>query len=605
MHARLSSPGGLLLAAALTAAMLMAPLTGSTAAATAATTTATAEPKVARSANAVTVSVPASVNTPGYTLDVATDELALTTRRAGKTVLATTSGDTGALRFTAADGTWQHATGVTDWTWKNGVLTVTADSTLDGATVEARITPGADRYQLDWDVHGGTPTQLGLTYDLSSAGHWYGHGEAETPQGGPGTNQPWPLDAGEVDHKTFGPASYHMIDPFWYTSKSTGLRVDTGNVMDVALNKGKDGLGSFIIESPDTYKATVFVESTPLEVYRDYIGIVGKPTKSDAPYEQYAKPLWNSWAQFYTKVDQEKLLDYATDLHDNGLDGHTIQLDDKWESNYGNLTWDPKTFPDPKGLSKKIHDMGFDFGVWVTLWINLALSANYQHAVDHGYLLMDAKDKTKPCDVTWWNGEAGIIDLADPEAKAWYEGNLKSLMGTRDTITWVPTGSFAGSAEERFLRYPMTPHPGQGHQGAEALRRAQRAGLGAVGRSPPARSWTTSTPWSATSPGPAARSCPVPTPRSGWRSTCPCSVPRARSTGPPPSTRSVPARRCPATVTRTWSAPRWRRGPRWMYPRTRRSRCGSPSTSPRGPSPAPTPARSRSTPTAVPRARTR
>src|SRR4051812_21680775 len=115
--------------------MLMAPLTGSTAAATAAATTtatATAGPKVARTANAVTVSVPASVNTPGYTLDVATDELALTTRRSGKTVLATTSGDTGALRFATADGTWQHATGVTDWTWKNGVLTVTANSTLDG-----------------------------------------------------------------------------------------------------------------------------------------------------------------------------------------------------------------------------------------------------------------------------------------------------------------------------------------------------------------------------------------------------------------------------------------------------------------------------------------
>ncbi|MGO4431602.1 glycoside hydrolase, partial [Streptomyces sp. MCAF7] len=118
-------------------------------------------------------------------------------------------------------------------------------------------------------------------------------------------------------------------------------------VMDVTLNAQKDGLGRFTVESPDTYKATVFVESTPLEVYRDYIGIVGKPAKSDATYEQYAKPLWNSWAQFYTKVDQEKLLDYATDLHDNGLDGHTIQLDDKWESNYGNLTWDPKTFPDP------------------------------------------------------------------------------------------------------------------------------------------------------------------------------------------------------------------------------------------------------------------
>ncbi|GAB2965851.1 hypothetical protein GCM10023080_029480 [Streptomyces pseudoechinosporeus] len=431
MHARLSNPGGLLLAAALTAAMLMAPVTGSTAATAAARPTTTDGPKVARTAHAVTISVPASAGTPGYTLDVATDELALTTRRAGKTVLATATGDTGALRFTAADGTWQHATGVTDWTWKNGVLTVTADSTLDGTTVEARITPGADRYQLDWDVRGGGAEQLGLAYDLSSAGHWYGHGEAETPQGGPGVNQPWPLDAGEVDHETFGPASYNMIDPFWYTSKSTGLRVDTGDVMDVALNKDKDGLGTFTVESPDTYKATVFVESTPLEVYRDYIGIVGKPTKSDAPYEQYAKPLWNSWAQFYTKIDQEKLLDYATDLHDNGLDGHTIQLDDKWESNYGNLTWDPKTFPDPKGLSKKIHDMGFDFGIWVTLWINLD-SDNYQYAVDNGYLLMDAKDTSKPCEVTWWNGQAGIIDLANPDAKAWYEGNLKKLMDTYD-----------------------------------------------------------------------------------------------------------------------------------------------------------------------------
>lgn len=389
-----------------------------------------AQPKVTHSADGLTVSVPATEKAPGYTVDITTDALAVTTERAGEAVLRTADGDTGSLRFRSG-GQWQHATEVTDWTWKDGVLALTADTTLDGATVKARLTPASDRYQLDWDVEGGSPDQLGLAYDLSSAGHWYGHGEAETPQGGPGVHQPWPLETGEVDHGTFGPASYNMIDPFWYTSTSTGLRVDTGDVMDVTFNRDKDGIGRFTVESPDTYKATVFVESTPLEVYRDYIGIVGKPDKSDATYEQYAKPLWNSWAQFYTKVDQEKLLDYATDLHDNGLDGHTIQLDDKWESNYGNLTWDPKTFPDPKGMSKKIHDMGFDFGLWVTLWINLD-SDNYQHAVDNGYLLMDAKDTGKPCEVTWWNGQAGIIDLANPDARAWYVGSLKKLMDTYD-----------------------------------------------------------------------------------------------------------------------------------------------------------------------------
>ncbi|MFF3140912.1 TIM-barrel domain-containing protein [Streptomyces sp. NPDC057927] len=426
MHVRLSSPSGFLLVAALTAAFL-APVTGPAAHASSRPGASAAGPKVTHSAKAVTVSVPASAGAPGYTLDVATDELSLTTRRAGRTVLAAASGDTGALRFTTSDGAWQHATGITDWKWNNGVLTLTADTTLAGATVEARITPEADRYQLDWNVKGGSATRLGLAYDLASAGHWYGHGEAETPQGGPGVDQPWPLDSGEVQHSDFGPASYNMIDPFWYTSASTGLRVDTGDTMNVSINGGKDGLGRFTVVSAATYKATVFVESTPLDVYRDYIGIVGKPKQSDATYTQYEKPLWNSWAQFYTHVDQQKLLDYATELHDRGLDGHTIQLDDKWESEYGNLTFDSTTFPDPKGLSEKIHAMGFDFGIWVTLWINLD-SDNYQYAADHGYLLRDASDTTKPCKVTWWNGTAGIIDLANPVAKAWYEGNLRKLM---------------------------------------------------------------------------------------------------------------------------------------------------------------------------------
>jgi alpha-glucosidase (family GH31 glycosyl hydrolase) len=383
-------------------------------------------PKVATSSDGITLTVPSAGNAPGYTVDVTIPQLALKTSRSGSGVLATAGGDTGALRFRVGD-TWQHATKVTGWSWKDGVLTLTADTTTPSASVEAHVTPSADRYQLDWNVKGVEPDRLGLAYDLSSAGHWYGHGEAETPEGGPGTDQPWPLDSGEVVHPAFGPASYNMIDPFWYTSSAAGLRVNTGHVMDVAINEGKDGLGRFDVQSADPYKATVFVESTPLEVYRDYVGIVGKPAKSDATYEQYAKPVWNSWAQFYTNVDQAKLLDYATDLHTAGIDGHTIQLDDKWESNYGNLTFDSKAYPDPKAMSQKIHDLGFDFGLWVTLWINLD-SDNYQFAVDHDYLLKDAGDTSKPCTVTWWNGTAGIIDLVNPDAKAWYTGRIKTLM---------------------------------------------------------------------------------------------------------------------------------------------------------------------------------
>ncbi|MDF6045483.1 NEW3 domain-containing protein [Streptomyces sp. JH14] len=383
-------------------------------------------PTITERAGALEVRVPGTRTSPGYTLHVATEALALTTVRGGGTVLGTAGGDTGALRFRSG-GDWQRATEVTEWDWQGGVLMLTAASTLDGATVGVRITPEADRYQLDWDVKGGSPDRLGLALDLKSAGHWYGHGEAETPQHGPYTNQPWPLDSGEVVAPVFGPASYHMVDPFWFTSRSTGLRVDTGNVMDVNINKGGDGTGTFTVAFAGLYKATVFVESTPLDVYRDYVGIVGKPLKSDASYEQYARPMWNSWAQFYTNVNQEKFLGYATDLKESGLGGHTIQLDDRWESRYGNLTFDEKAYPDPKAMAQKIHDLGFDFGLWVTLWINLD-SDRYEYAVDHDYLLKDGTDPAKPCTVTWWNGEAGIVDLANPDARAWYVANLRGLM---------------------------------------------------------------------------------------------------------------------------------------------------------------------------------
>ncbi|MER5547354.1 glycoside hydrolase family 31 protein [Streptomyces sp. NPDC002589] len=411
---------------------------------------AAAPPKLDATAGGLALAVPPSGNAPGYVLDVTTAQLELSTRRSGAPVLVTAAADSGALRF-RLDGSWQHATRVTGWTWRGGTLTLTADTTAQGATVQARITPSADRYALDWNVKGATPDRLGLAYDLKSAGHWYGQGEAETPQGGPGTDQPWPLDSGEVVHPAFSPSSYDMIDPFWYTSGATGLRVDTGHVMDVSINGGKDGLARFDIESADPYKATVFVESTPLEVYRDYVGIVGKPAKSDATYEQYAEPVWNSWAQFYTHVDQARLLDYAQGLHDNGLGGHTLQLDDKWESDYGNMTFDAKAYPDPKAMSDKIHRLGFDFGLWVTLWINLD-SDQYRYAADHGYLLKDAGDTTKPCTVTWWNGTAGIVDLANPEAKAWYVGRLRKLMSTY--------GVDGLKFDTRFFDDKCAPHSG-------------------------------------------------------------------------------------------------------------------------------------------------
>ncbi|MET7781977.1 glycoside hydrolase domain-containing protein [Streptomyces sp. NPDC005388] len=53
-------------------------------------------------------------------------------------------------------------------------------------------------------------------------------------------------------------------------------------------------------------------------------------------------------------------------------------------------------------------------------------------------------------------------DVNDRATTTWLTVKVADAMGTRDTITWVPTGSFASSAEVRVPRYPTTAIQGKG-----------------------------------------------------------------------------------------------------------------------------------------------
>jgi len=366
-----------------------------------------------------------TVTTPAYQVVIAKRPFQISARRAGRTVLATTA--TNAIDFTGPKGR-TVATDIRKATWSGGVLTLRVGTTDPAATLAVTLTLAADRYKIESRVEGATSTSTGMNFAMPSAGHWYGHGEAQTADGAPYTKQPWPLDTGAVADDQFGPASYLMIDPFWFTQSAAGIWFDTRNLMHVSLGGDTAGVAGLEVKDSATFAATFFVERTPRAVYDDYLGITGKPAKSDAEPYQYATPLWNSWAQFYTGVDQQGFLDYARRLHAAGVPGHTMSLDDGWMSHYGDFTFNAK-FPDPRAMSDEIHRLGYRFGLWVTLWINLD-AANYKVAAAKGYLLKSATDPSQPCTVTWWNGKAGIVDLGNPAARAWYADQLRTLQKT-------------------------------------------------------------------------------------------------------------------------------------------------------------------------------
>ncbi|WP_020499503.1 glycoside hydrolase family 31 protein [Sciscionella marina] len=347
----------------------------------------------------------------GYQLRIAPERLGLTVSRHGEPVLRTARD-----AFTFGNGA--VATRVRSVHRENGHILAEADSTA-GKTVRLDITPGSDRVELAWSVLGAGVGERGTHFELAPSGHWYGGGETSE-----GTAQPYPYSAGKVDEKDFSPSSYVMQEPYWYTSKSVGVYVRTPQPMRVKFANGR---GDLTVTNTKDFTSTVFLERDRRAVYDAYLREVGKPEKSDAKPFEYAKPLWNSWAQYYRDIDQRKVLDWTKQLRAAEVDGHTIQLDDKWESNYGNMTFDSRTFPDPKKMVEQIHGMGYKFGLWTTFWVNLD-SKNYAYARDHGYLVRAKDDPNKACTVKWWNGKAGIIDLANKKARDWYTGKLRKLM---------------------------------------------------------------------------------------------------------------------------------------------------------------------------------
>ena len=350
--------------------------------------------------------------------------------RDGQTVLASHAGADSAQNAALSAARGSEAGSVTagqvlDDAFDGKQLTLHAAASDGGAPYTITAVPDGDR--VTWLASLPGATQVTLSLDLATSGHWYGHGE-----GGNETSL-WPLDnpTTPIYAADFSPSSYDMDEPFWFTSLGTGLWVDTTAAMAVSMDGTAAGThrADFTVKAVDSLSAVTFIERTPRDVYYDYIGIAGKPEKSDAPDIQYTEPVWNTWAMYGSAVTQADVISYAQNIRAANLGGYAIQIDDRWSSKYGDFTFDPEKFPDPGTLSEQIHALGFDLGLWVTLWINLD-AANYPTVRDAGYLLKSASDPSLPCTVKWWHGEAGIIDLGNPAAAAWFRSQLQALEDT-------------------------------------------------------------------------------------------------------------------------------------------------------------------------------
>ena len=295
-------------------------------------------------------------------------------------------------------------------------LNLSTSTAQAGATVSYRITLARERIDVRARVEGAQNVdRISQSFFLLPGVHWYGGAVDQAHH--------WPLEAHSWSADPML-ATSNQAAPFWMASSGVGIWLDTYDDIAASINKDNDGLLRIAYLHSPEMRYTIFVGKNIAEVRDLFAAAVGKP-RQRPPDEVFERPVWGTWCQYFSKVTQRDVLDYAHKIHEGGWPASFIIIDDGWQTHYGHNEFNSK-FPDPKAMTDEVHKLGYKLGLWVENFANPD-SDRYRQGKEKGGLLRDASTG-QPAHIRWWNGDAALLDLNDRSVREGYVNELKALM---------------------------------------------------------------------------------------------------------------------------------------------------------------------------------
>lgn len=256
------------------------------------------------------------------------------------------------------------------------------------------------------------PAEEWIRFELASGGCWYGHGFAH--------RQPYPLNAEPVTAGRF--AVNNIQSPIWMCSAGFVLLAKTTELLEVRINEG--GNGWLEVRSAIAPLAiTVFHGRDLPEAQRNLMAFLHWPPPAPSR-ELLGDSIFCTWTQYPRTITQERIVGMAREIRSRQYPCSVLTIDDRWESAYGDLEFSAD-FPEPRRMIEDLRSLGFRVVLWVTPFVNCEAAA-FQTLSQRG-LLARRKDGGGPALFKWWGGTAGIIDVTNPEARAWYRDQLMRL----------------------------------------------------------------------------------------------------------------------------------------------------------------------------------
>ncbi len=236
-------------------------------------------------------------------------------------------------------------------------------------------------------------------------------------------------DTSEVSYDLYGDNQGNQAQPLLLSSK--GRYVWSEEPIRYEFKRGK------LTVTTRSGKIMTGQEGKSLRSAYTYVSQAFFPSNGEIPEPMlFTHPQYNTWIELMYDQNEQDILEYAQAIIDNGYPPGVIMIDDNWQEDYGTWEFSARRFQDPKGMMKKLHDLGFQVMLWICPFVS-ADSATFRYLAEEGMLLLDpqrtqeilwANTKNKAAIIRWWNGASACLDLSNPKAMAWFKEQLDHLV---------------------------------------------------------------------------------------------------------------------------------------------------------------------------------
>ena len=290
--------------------------------------------------------------------------------------------------------------------------------------------------------------QVGATFVSPHDEHYYGLGQNQE---------------GFLDHRGHRMECWHnytatggpsVCVPFMVTSYGYGIIWD--NPSKTVIEPGFNEQTRWTSEVGDRVSFFVIAGNTFDEIYSGYRLLTG------------ATPLLPKAAYGYIQckqryASQDELLGVAKGYRDRHLPADILVVNWFYYTKMGQMDFVPDKWPDPAGMNRQLHDMGFQ--TMISVWPRFTKGSRYYDFLLKKGWFEHLADGT-PTDGLPYDRAGSDIDTTNPEAARWYWETIRdNIISKGFDAIWAdetepdlpPDGSyfFAGPGTQFFNIYPL------------------------------------------------------------------------------------------------------------------------------------------------------